>query len=114
MSGFALSRPYRIVNTVIRYVPNAETVSIIWEEVREISFLPPCQFEQFSDKAPIVQCETCEVDYCYKDKIVWSANHDCVEYGHADSKLSANVKKCPTCFSRVSYFILIPPLCIAC
>ena len=69
----------------------------------KISFLPLYQFEQFSDAAPIVECEKCDGNYCYKDKIVWSANHDCNDYGNATGKLPENVKPCPTCGARVSF-----------
>jgi hypothetical protein len=67
-------------------------------------FPPLCRFEQFADAAPIVQCEKCDSEYCYKDKILWTADHDCVDYGSATGKLPQNVKPCPTCGARVSYY----------
>ena len=106
--GFVSNRLYKIVNTVTLSVPVAETVSIIWAEVGKTSFLSICLFEQFSDAAPIVECEKCENNYCYKDKILWSATHDCSDYGSAIGKLPENVKPCPTCGARVSRYLFTP------
>ena len=60
-------------------------------------------FSKIIDKSPIVLCELCEKEYCFSDKVFWSADHDCVDYSSVSGKLPENVKACPTCGGRVSF-----------
>ncbi|KJA15441.1 hypothetical protein HYPSUDRAFT_367828 [Hypholoma sublateritium FD-334 SS-4] len=67
---------------------------------------PSCgngQYHLGGDKSPIVQCELCEKEYCFSDKIIWTADHDCADYSSVSGKMPENVKPCPTCGGRLRY-----------
>ncbi|KDR82396.1 hypothetical protein GALMADRAFT_237679 [Galerina marginata CBS 339.88] len=61
---------------------------------------PGAQYHLGGTDTPIVQCKTCGVHYCFKDRVVWKEtdSHNCATYGtYAGAEMGADLKPCPSC-----------------
>ncbi|KAG8751288.1 hypothetical protein FRC14_008027 [Serendipita sp. 396] len=67
----------------------------------DFTMCPTCgagQYHLGGNDAPIVTCESCFEVYCFKDKIHWTDDHSCDNYGtHSGARLPNDVKACPNC-----------------